>query len=162
MTLTFRAATDEEYQTYRAGSHEHYMDQMVRLGGMSEAEGRAKAAEDLGLLLPEDELPAGHRLTVALEHGQVVGRVWVGPRRMGGEGEWVYDVSVDDRHRGRGFGRALMDEAERQARVAGSPSLGLNVFGGNTAAMGLYASLGYRVVAQEMVMEFDEPAGSDV
>ena len=57
---------------------------------------------------------------------------------------YVYDVEVDEAHRGRGHGRALMLLAERSALAAGRPLLGLHVFAGNTPAIGLYESLGYR------------------
>jgi ribosomal protein S18 acetylase RimI-like enzyme len=91
-----------------------------------------------------------HTFIVGEEHGHRVGIVWMGPRRDRGSGPWIYDIAVDAQHRGRGFGRALMLEAERSAREAGESNLGLNVFGGNTTAIALYASLGYLVDAQQM------------
>lgn len=155
MTLTFRPATAEEYVAYRAGAAADYMAQMVELGGMAPDLARAKAEADLAESLPVDGLLETHSLTVAEEHGHRVGIVWVGPRRDKGSGPWVYDVAVDAQHRGRGFGRALMLEAERQARESGATNLGLNVFGGNSVAIALYTSLGYRVDAQQMSKPLD-------
>jgi len=63
---------------------------------------------------------------------------------------WVNDVEVDPEYRGRGYGRAAMLLAEREARVRGMTSLGLNVHGQNTVARSLYDSLGYQVTAQQM------------
>ncbi len=92
---------------------------------------------------------------MAEEHGEWVGIVWIGPAREGFEGFWVYDVTVAERHRGRGFGRSLMVEAERLAREAGQARLGLNVFGGNAVAIRLYSELGYHVDAQQMSKALD-------
>ncbi|MFD0530973.1 GNAT family N-acetyltransferase [Kitasatospora arboriphila] len=58
---------------------------------------------------------------------------------------WVMVVEVDEEHRGRGLGRALMLAAEHECLAAGVHDLGLNVFSSNTVAVGLYASLGYRI-----------------
>ena len=127
-----------------------YADQMVELGGLDPEVARAKADDDLAALLPVAGLLDTHTLTVAEEFGHRVGIIWIGPSRDKRAGPWINDIAVDVKHRGRGFGRALMLEAERQVRAAGGTHLGLNVFGGNTAAIALYTSLGYRVDAQQM------------
>ncbi len=56
---------------------------------------------------------------------------------------YVFDVEVDERFRGRGFGRALMIQAERLALASGDTRLGLHVVTANTPALRLYESLGY-------------------
>ncbi len=49
-----------------------------------------------------------------------------------------------------------MIEAERAARDAGEAKIGLNVFGGNVQAIGLYLSLGFSVDAQQMSKSLTE------
>lgn len=156
MSVTFRPATEGEYAEYRKGCAADYAAQMVELGGMEPEAARARADKDLDELLPVEGLLATHCFTVAEEHGQRVGILWLGPRREESGGLWVYDVAVDERHRGRGFGRELMLEAERLAKDAGQSRLGLNVFGGNAVAIALYSSLGYRVDAQQMSKTLEE------
>ncbi len=63
---------------------------------------------------------------------------------------WVWEVVVDEQHRGRGLGRAAMLLAEEQARAAGAVELGLNVFGYNTVARALYESLAYETLSMQM------------
>ncbi len=150
MTLRFRPATVAEYLAYRQVTTLDYSEQMTEHAGMTLEIATSKAESDLAELLPASGLLATHRLTVAEEHGERVGIIWVGPSRGEGGGPWVYFVSVEERHRGRGFGRDLMLEAERAARADGGATLGLNVFGGNAAAIGLYQSLGYHIEAQQM------------
>lgn len=52
-------------------------------------------------------------------------------------------MRIEERHRGRGYGREAMTLAEVEARRLGLDRVGLNVFGGNEVARGLYRSLGY-------------------
>ena len=69
----------------------------------------------------------------------------------GPPGTWfVFDVEIDEAHRGRGLGREAMRLAEEWTRARGGTRVGLNVFGPNTVARTLYDSLGYRVMAIAM------------
>ncbi|WP_211517209.1 GNAT family N-acetyltransferase [Geodermatophilus africanus] len=63
---------------------------------------------------------------------------------------FLYDIEVDEPHRGKGYGRALLTAAEEAARSRGVSALELNVFGGNATSIGLYESAGYIVVQQQM------------
>jgi ribosomal protein S18 acetylase RimI-like enzyme len=63
---------------------------------------------------------------------------------------WVWSVALDEEHRGRGLGRAAMLLAEDEARRRGATEIGLNVFGFNDVALGLYRSLGYESVSVQM------------
>ncbi|WP_414652803.1 GNAT family acetyltransferase [Hansschlegelia sp.] len=59
---------------------------------------------------------------------------------------WVYYLAVDPEHQGRGFGRAMMEAAERWLAARGVWKLQLLVRGDNAAARGFYEALGYRDV----------------
>ena len=86
----------------------------------------------------------------------VVGSLWVGPQSIGRTDEWwVWNVEIAEEYRGRGFGRRAMELAEDLVREHGATSLGLNVFGFNTAARRLYESLGYDVAAVRMSKPLD-------
>lgn len=155
-TLSFRPQNPQEYAEYRSTCAQMYGAQMAELGGMPEEQAFAKATADIDALLPGEGLLPGHSITVGLEHEQPIGICWVGPRRDGVPGLWVFDVAVNEQHRGRGFGSALMLEAERYTRKTGGETLALNVFGGNTAAIAMYERLGYRVDAQQMSKELGD------
>lgn len=71
-----------------------------------------------------------------------------GLRPFGADGALeVKKVMVDSSHRGRGIARALMLELEGVARGLGAPSLVLQTGDRQPAAIGLYESIGYRVIA---------------
>jgi ribosomal protein S18 acetylase RimI-like enzyme len=55
----------------------------------------------------------------------------------------VHDLAVLPAHRGRGLGRALLDEAERRARARDCCKLTLEVHDTNTGAKKLYREFGF-------------------
>ena len=57
---------------------------------------------------------------------------------------------IDAGERGKGYGRAIMRGAEEELVRRGVTRMALNVFAGNTAAIQLYESLGYRITSQQM------------
>lgn len=156
--VTLRAMTGEEYGAYRTHIEADYAEQMAELGGMTPEAARARSAEQVGELLPDSGPLDGQEVLVA-EAGEDgdrrrVGVLWLARRADTGRPTcWVYDVEVDAGERGRGYGRALMLAAEDVARRWGVDRLGLNVFGGNAAAISLYESLGYAVTAQNMAKD---------
>lgn len=116
-----------------------------------------RAVEETARLLPAGQETPGHAFFAALDGDDDVGALWLAfaPDDRQVTGAWVYYVLVYDEHRGRGRGRDLMGAAEEECRRRGVASLGLNVHGHNTVARGLYESLGYRVMAQQMRKEIN-------
>lgn len=83
--------------------------------------------------------------------GTVVGYLWIGPSTNDSlETWWIWDIQIAEEHRGKGLGRTTMTLAEEAVTGFGGSSIGLNVFHYNTAAMNLYASLGYETRSQRM------------
>jgi ribosomal protein S18 acetylase RimI-like enzyme len=86
---------------------------------------------------------------------QPVGWLWLAlrnPRAEAGVG-FIYDITIDETLRGRGYGRAAMRLAEEEALRNGLHALALNVFGQNAIARALYSSLGYRETSVQMRKE---------
>jgi ribosomal protein S18 acetylase RimI-like enzyme len=94
---------------------------------------------------------------VGVLDGAVVGSVMAG---YDGHRGWIYYVGVDPEHQRKGFGRRLMEEAERLLRAAGCPKINLQVRTTNTAVVAFYQSLGYAlddVVSLGKRLERDDP-----
>jgi ribosomal protein S18 acetylase RimI-like enzyme len=148
--VELRAMTPDEYADYHGHSVRTYAEQMAEMGGVEASIAWADSERTMRELLPDGLATEGQHLLVAESAGERVGIVWVGARRDRHDLWWVWDVEIDDGMRGRGLGRAAMVAAEDYARAQGVARLGLNVFGGNAAAIALYDALGYAVDAQQM------------
>ncbi|GAA1883881.1 GNAT family N-acetyltransferase [Streptomyces durmitorensis] len=137
-----REMTEDEYEVWLAREKEDYAQTWIERG-VPEAEARAKSDADHADHLPQGLATPGTSLSVLTQEGTKVGTLWLALR----DGDaFVFDVEVDEEHRGRGHGRSLMLLAETQARAVGLTRMGLNVFAGNTPALRLYESLGYEPV----------------
>ena len=69
------------------------------------------------------------------------------PRPQG----FIFDISLEEAQRGKGYGRQVMLALEEIAKGMGLETLALHVFAHNTPAMKLYEKLGYEVVSQNMM-----------
>jgi ribosomal protein S18 acetylase RimI-like enzyme len=96
-----------------------------------------------GLAIAALVAEGGLSLTLEVD-GDVAGHLMLRRRRgphYGHTGEIA--IIVHNRHRGAGFGRALMRDAIAWARDAGLAKLSLGVFPSNVPARALYRSLGF-------------------
>ncbi|WP_019588585.1 GNAT family N-acetyltransferase [Deinococcus apachensis] len=57
---------------------------------------------------------------------------------------WVYRLMIDEAHQGRGYARAAMRQVIARVRAKGAGQLALGYKPENTAAEGLYLSLGFQ------------------
>lgn len=150
--LTIRPMTAAEQQAYAATVAEESVRQRVEFGGEPEHVARKHTAEAMERLWTGGRPAPGNHVFAAEVDGVVVGSLWLaeqspgGPERQG----WIYDVQVAPDQRGKGYGRALVRAAETKAAEFGCTALGLNVFGGNDAAISLYQSLGFQPTSLQM------------
>ena len=135
---------NEEFERWLPSLREGYATDIMRNGGTSETDARTKAVVDIERLFPDGQPSSDQFVFVVEVDGESVGELWVAEREGDlGRGLWIYDVQIEEAHRGRGYGREAMLLAEEEARRRGLNRVALNVFGGNAAARGLYQSLGY-------------------
>lgn len=114
--------------------------------GLSTEDAKAVAEKSFRDLLPEGPATKGQYVNSVIEKstGQVVGYFWWGVQKQGSrEVAWVYNISIDQAYRGRGWGRAAMIAGEAEVKAKGFHRFGLHVFGYNTNARNLYRSLGF-------------------
>jgi GNAT superfamily N-acetyltransferase len=161
--VQLRPLADDEFVGWRERTLRSYVDELVGATGMTADAARDRAERQLAEMLPEGPRTPGHHvMAVLVEQADTeparVGTAWLGPHPDRADAAWVYDVSIDADRRGRGLGRGAMLALEHLARTHGHVEIGLNVFGPNRVARGLYDSLGYRVVATTMGKRLD-PGG---
>ena len=152
--LRLRPMTAGELAEVRPRMQSELAENIVRSGTMPRAEAVRKATADLDHLLPEGTATPGHLLWTAEVDGRPVGEVWLQLRdRSDGTHAFGFELQVRPRLRGRGYGRAMVRAAQREARARGVRSIALSVFGFNTTARRLYESDGFVVTAQTMAKQ---------
>jgi ribosomal protein S18 acetylase RimI-like enzyme len=77
---------------------------------------------------------------IGRDGGSIAATVLVG---HDGHRGWVYYLAVDPDHRQKGYGRVMMDAAERWLRECGIEKLQLMVRPDNKSVKSFYQSLGY-------------------
>jgi ribosomal protein S18 acetylase RimI-like enzyme len=151
--LRMRPMNPAEYDEFRAKLIREYGADHVQAGNWTEQEAPERAAEEIDRLLPGKVDTPGQLLLVGeMPSGETAGLVWVALQH-GNQAEgmaWIYDIEVKPEHRGKGYGRALLEEAERETAARGVGVIGLNVFGPNQVARGLYESSGYEITTVQM------------
>jgi ribosomal protein S18 acetylase RimI-like enzyme len=72
--------------------------------------------------------------------------------RLASDAAYVEELAVTPTHRRQGIGRALLDECDVIAGLAGKSRITLWVAEGNDAAVALYRSCGYRVTRRRRTL----------
>jgi len=130
-----------------------YIDERTAAGEPREL-AEAQGASQMEQLFPGGVPAEGQHPMNVVADGEVVGTLWMGRPFGGATDTWfVFYVEVDPARRGEGLGRATMQAAEAWSREHGATKIGLNVFGHNAVARALYDSLGYRVLATNMLKD---------
>ncbi|MFD9646700.1 GNAT family N-acetyltransferase [Streptomyces sp. NPDC059082] len=140
-----RPVTEAEFDDWSAKSRAAFAQSWIDRG-VPEEQALAKAEDSGRRFLPQGLATPGATISVAVRDEQVVGFLWVGRlEREPGKGTgFVFEIEVVEEQRGKGYGRGLMLLAEHIALEAGERLIELHVFAGNTPAIRLYESLGYR------------------
>ena len=150
-SVRLRPITAAEFPAFVAASKEGYAEGIELHGGQTREAALQKAEADFPAVLPMGLDTPGHFIFAVEADDVAVGRLWLAEREMAGRRVlYVYDISINPEHQGRGYGRAAMRLAEDEARSRGIDRIDLNVFGGNDVARRLYRSLGYVETAAQM------------
>ncbi len=138
--IGLRPLREDEYADWDAAHRAEYLHGLIEFAGISREDAEAKVERDVSSVLPDGLATARTRIWAVEHDGRKVGTVFLGLRDGGA---WLYDITIDESERGKGHGRAAMTALEDEVRALGYDTVGLNVWGGNEVARGLYRSLGW-------------------
>lgn len=149
--------TDTEFAAFRARAVHDYAIEKVAAGEWPQERAAALAEEQTDSLLPEGKSTAGMFIVMAdAEEVGPVGYAWLALKGPEASSAWIYDIAIDEEHRGKGYGRALLNGLEQVAREHGLESIALNVFAGNDYARRLYERAGYKPTSIHMSKRLDD------
>jgi GNAT superfamily N-acetyltransferase len=138
--IALRLLREDEYGAWDAAHRAEYARGLIGHVGMSAEKAAAKVERDLSYVLPNGLATPDTWIWAVEADGRRVGTIFLGIREGGA---WLYDITIDEPERGRGYGRAAMIALEDEARTLGHATMALNVWGANEVARGLYRSLGW-------------------
>jgi ribosomal protein S18 acetylase RimI-like enzyme len=151
--MRLNPANDSDYADFAQRQVVDYAEQLRRAGEVTESESVALAREHLRALLDDELRAAGHQFLAARSAivKPRIGWVWISPAPeflgpISSRTRWLSQLTVEEKVRGRGWGRALLNATERHLMRLGVEQLWLRVFDWNTAARALYDSQGYELV----------------
>ncbi|MDP9328945.1 MAG: GNAT family N-acetyltransferase [Actinomycetota bacterium] len=150
--------TPAEYQNWLPGAIEDYAREDVEQERLDPERARANMSAFLESAIPRGPRTEGHRMSIVEDAATAerVGFTWWAERELDtGPAAWIYDVYIDEPHRGKGFGRGLMEALEAQVREAGLTRMELHVWVDNDPATSLYRSFGFVPAGMEMFKQLD-------
>ena len=153
--------TKDEFEAYLTGAIKNYADEKVKAGNWPSEGALQRSERDYLSLLPKGVASKDQHLFSLkdTDTGQNVGMIWFAVREQAGQQTaFIYDFSVDEAFRGKGYGKAALVELEQKVKALGVTSISLHVFGHNRAAWTLYEKLGYEVTNVNMTKRLEHKA----
>ena len=134
-----------EYDLFLERTIPEYAADHVRTGHWLESESLKKSRKEFEDLLPQGLNSEDNFLYTLYDGDEAVGMTWMKAKTHPSKSGFIYDVFIEERFRGKGYGKSLMLLLEEKAREMGMKSLALHVFGFNHVARKLYESIGYEI-----------------
>jgi len=143
--------TETEYEVFLERTIPEYAEDKVRAGYYAESDALERSRKEFLALLPQGVHTKNHYLYTLYDGDDAVGLIWLRanvdtPLKDG----FIFELYVDEKQRGKGYGKQAMLLIEEKARELGLKSIGLHVFGSNKIARNLYEAVGYQVTSVNM------------
>ncbi len=134
-----------EYQEWSRASKENYKNENIK-NGLTLEEAERKTDEDFERLLPLGLESKDQYIFSIFSDEELIGTLWFGVRgALNNRKAFIYDIVLDEKHRGKGYGQSAMTLLEMEVKKLGLKHIGLHVFGHNKVARAVYEKLGYEV-----------------
>lgn len=151
---TLTPMTQIEFEAFLEQEIPEYAADNVRAGYWDESEALEKSREAFKRLLPQGMQTENNYLYSICDGDMSVGVIWMRadvarPIKSG----FIYDLRVDEKFRGQGYGKQAMLLIEEKARELDLKSIGLHVFAYNTVARNLYEGIGYETTSLNMIKQ---------
>ncbi|WP_338651561.1 GNAT family N-acetyltransferase [Lysinibacillus sp. Y5S-8] len=144
--ISLKPMNQEEFKQYISYAIEDYAKDKIASGNWSEDEAINLSRESFERLLPNGEKTENNHLLSIFHDDILVGMIWISQKAPKNPNEgYIYDFVIFEQYQGQGYGKKAMKEAEIIAKELGMNKIGLNVFGHNKIARGLYEKMGYEI-----------------
>jgi ribosomal protein S18 acetylase RimI-like enzyme len=145
---TLLPMSQPEFDLFLERSIPEYAEDKVRAGNWTEAESLERSRREFEELLPQGLNTSDNFLyTLYNDDKEAAGMIWI---KVDQTSAFIYEVYIEEKFRGRGFGKSIMLLLEEKAREMGIKTLKLHVFGSNHVARKLYETVGYEITNVNM------------
>jgi ribosomal protein S18 acetylase RimI-like enzyme len=143
---------EEQFQSYLEQAVHRYALENIKAGYRTEEDAESKSKEDhLRLLHNGLDTPLNHLFVIKdPASGDQVGALWVKFEEDGSRSGFIYDLFIEEEHRGQGLGKATIRALEKLAKERAVRVLYLHVFAHNPVAIRLYQGEGFVVKSMNM------------
>ena len=143
--------TQTELEVFLERTIPEYAEDKVRAGHWAESEALERSRKEFANELPQGLQTKNNYLYTLYDGDNAVGLIWMRANidRPTNDG-FILELYVEEKYRGKGYGKQIMLLIEEKARELGLKAIGLHVFGSNKIAQNLYKAVGYEVTSVNM------------
>jgi GNAT superfamily N-acetyltransferase len=116
--VSLRLMREAEFPAFRGAFVRAWAEDLRRIDGLGEEEALTEAATSIDQALPAGVATPDALLFVIDGDGRPVGTLWLEIDRRGNA--HIADITIDEPHRGRGYGGRALELAEEEARRSGA------------------------------------------
>jgi GNAT superfamily N-acetyltransferase len=106
--------TTEKFERRRGWMIRQHAERLADLGGVPLPDALARAERDVMRFFPETPRTPGRLLRTAWADGEEIGCVWATVLGLVPPAAWIDWIVVDEPHRRRGYGRAILEAMEAE------------------------------------------------
>ena len=141
-TVQFRKITEYEFNLWKEDSLKSYANDLINAGQCSLEEALERATSDFEAIMTEGlETPNNFIYIAENIDNEAVGLIWYEAKSE--SKAFIADFLVYSNHRGKGYGKSILNELEVNLKKQGIKHILLHVFEKNTTARELYKKVGY-------------------
>lgn len=138
-----REMSNIEFNKYLDKSIKTYAEEKVKSGNWKKDDSLSLSQSEYNKLLPDGINTINNYLfSIIDKNNDVIGMIWI--NKKDSNSCFIYDICINDKFQGKGYGLMAMIEVENFAKSLGAETIGLHVFGHNNKAIKLYEKLGYK------------------
>ncbi|MDU5111714.1 MAG: GNAT family N-acetyltransferase, partial [Clostridium sp.] len=118
-------------------------EEKVKSGNWKKDDSLSLSQSEYNKLLPDGvDTINNYLFSIIDENNNIIGMIWI--NKKDSNSCFIYDIYINDKFQGKGYGLMAMKEVENFAKSLGAETIGLHVFGHNNRAIKLYEKLGYK------------------
>lgn len=142
--------SEAQFRSYLETAVHEYAQVHIKAGDCAPEHALALAQKDYQELLPEG-LQSKNQFLFSVHDGapdktESIGMIWFAVKDgRAGRSAFIYDFSIREHLRGKGYGKKVMEKIEDLVQEMGIDRVNLNVFGYNHTARALYEKMGYQI-----------------